>query len=237
MRDWPAPLILAPILMRQVGEIDDFRLARGIVDHACGPCASEAAISAVWVPPTVTLGKWISPPMQALRRLGVDIAGLDLDFGAELFQRHQQEIDRPRADGAAAGQRHPRLAHARQQRRDDPEARAHLRDQLIGRHRVDDVARGEMDRAAGVGGRAMAAAVDRMIDADDGRECAAACSTSARLGTFSSVSVSAVSSEAIISGRAAFLAPEMRMTPFSAWPPTMRMRSINPPFQLACAAP
>ena len=56
--------------------------------------------------------------------------------------------------------------------------------------------------------------------------------TSARLGTFSRVSVSLVSSAAIISGRAAFLAPEMRMTPFSACPPVMRMRSINPPFQL-----
>ena len=37
------------------------------------------------------------------------------------------------------------------------------------------------------------------------------CSTSARCGTFSSVSVSSVSSEAIISGSAAFLAPEIGM--------------------------
>ena len=62
-------------------------------------------------------------------------------FGAELFQRHDQEIDRPRADGAAAGQRDLGLMHPRQQRRDHPEAGAHPRHQFIGRRGVDDVGR------------------------------------------------------------------------------------------------
>ena len=37
-----------------------------------------------------------------------------------------------------------------------------------------------------------------------------------------------VSNEAIISGRAAFFAPEIGMVPLSFLPPTMRMRSIRP---------
>src|ERR1700726_817043 len=67
---------------------------------------------------------------------------------------------------------------------------------------------------------------------------------SARFGIFSRVRVSLVSSEAIINGSAAFLAPEILMTPFNVWPPTIRMRSKeHPVFQkkselvLFCAGP
>jgi len=35
--------------------------------------------------------------------------------------------------------------------------------------------------------------------------------------------------DAIISGKAAFLAPEILMTPFSFWPPTIRIRSNKSP--------
>src|SRR5262245_1188974 len=52
------------------------------------------------------------------------------------------------------------------------------------------------------------------------------CSTSARCGTFSSVNVSSVSIEAIISGSAAFLAPEIGIVPESLLPPTILIRSI-----------
>src|SRR5207249_10081532 len=43
-------------------------------------------------------------------------------------------------------------------------------------------------------------------------------------------SVSSVKSPPIISGSAAFFAPEIGMTPLSLLPPTMRMRSMNPRF-------
>src|SRR5215831_6428328 len=51
--------------------------------------------------------------------------------------------------------------------------------------------------------------------------------TSARFGTFLRVSRSGVSRLAIISGRAAFLAPEMGRLPFRCLPPTMLMRSMR----------
>src|SRR2546421_7008484 len=53
--------------------------------------------------------------------------------------------------------------------------------------------------------------------------------TSARRGTFSKTRVSSVSRLAIISGRVAFLAPEIGIVPFSGLPPTMRMRSMEFP--------
>jgi len=52
------------------------------------------------------------------------------------------------------------------------------------------------------------------------------CATSASRGTLSRMRVSSVSSPAIISGNAAFFAPEMAMVPLSLLPPTIRMRSI-----------
>ena len=120
---------------------------------------------AVCVPPTVTFGKTISPPFSPLRRARDDIAAVDLDFGAEPFDRHDQKIDRPRADGAAAGHRYPRFAHAGDQRRQHPEARPHFRDELIGRGGVDDVGRRNMQRLAGIGRLARPLAADRDVDA------------------------------------------------------------------------
>src|SRR5665213_4109035 len=61
--------------------------------------------------------------------------------------------------------------------------------------------------------------------------------TSARRGTLSRVSVSSVSRLAIISGRAAFLAPEIGIVPFKRLPPTMRMRSMTSPLQSRALAP
>ena len=60
-----------------------------------------------------------------------------------------------------------------------------------------------------------------------GRECAEQADIGQARQVFER-DVRSVSSEAIISGRAAFFAPEIGMTPFSGWPPTMRMRSIAP---------
>ena len=67
---------------------------------------------------------------------------------AEFLQRHDQQVDRPRADGAAAGQRHLGLMHPRQQRRDHPEAGAHPRHQFVGRGGIDDVGRRNMQGLA-----------------------------------------------------------------------------------------
>ena len=122
-------------------------------------------MSATWVPPTVTLGKTISAPLRPLARLGHHVAGLDLDLGAETLEGHDQEIDRTRADGAAARHRDARLAHAGEQRRDHPEAGPHRRDELVGRAGVDDAPRRQADGLPRLGRLAGPLAGDHVVDA------------------------------------------------------------------------
>ena len=62
------------------------------------------------------------------------------------------EIDRAGADGAAAGQRDPRLAHARDQRAEHEDRGAHLAHDVVGRLGVGDRA-AERERAAVVAQR------------------------------------------------------------------------------------
>ncbi len=75
-----------------------------------------------------------------------------------------KQIDRSRADGAAARQRHLGLAHARKQRRNDPEAGPHFRNEFIGRGRVDDRGRGNLHGLAGM--LDVAGALARQHDVD-----------------------------------------------------------------------
>ena len=89
--------------------------------------------------------------LQALLGRGDDVAVLDLDRGTELLHRHQVHVDGPRADGAAAGQRHLRFAAAGKQRPQHPEAGAHLGDEVIGGGGVDDVLGRKMHHVAHAG--------------------------------------------------------------------------------------
>ena len=101
---------------------------------------------------------------------GVHIAVFDLDLGAQPPEHLDEQIHRPRADGAAARQRDARLAHARKKRADHPEAGAHFRDQFIGRGDVDNVARGEIDRAGEVLPLGATPALHRIVDAMIGQD-------------------------------------------------------------------
>ena len=85
--------------------------------------------------------------LEAVLRCGDHIALVELDGGTELFHALQVQIDRARADGAAAGQRHIRVAATGQQRAEHPEAGAHLRDEIIVRVRAGDGPGGEAQGA------------------------------------------------------------------------------------------
>ncbi len=151
-------------LVEASGHIGDFRFARGVLDHgrAVGErCRHDRRMGAA----DGHLGKDDLRALEPMRRLRHHIAAVDLDLGAEPFHGHDEQVDRPRADGAAAGQRNPRFAHARQERRQDPEARPHLGDEVVGRGGIDDMGCGNMQRLAVVGGLAGAFAADRDVDA------------------------------------------------------------------------
>ena len=56
-----------------------------------------------------------------------------MNIRAERFKAFEMQVDRPRSNRAAAGQRDPRLAAAGQQRPHDEKRRPHLADQIIRR--------------------------------------------------------------------------------------------------------
>src|ERR1700736_3152607 len=95
----------------------------------------------------------------------MDIARLDLDMRSELFENHDEKLDRPSADRAAAGQGNLGLAHPCEKRRDDPETRPHFGDELIGRHCIDNLARAKVHRPARMRKGTGPPSIDRMIDA------------------------------------------------------------------------
>ena len=105
------PSILAPILTRQ-SATSPISGSRAAFSMMVSPLASTAAISAAWVAPTETLSKAMWAPFRPFLRLGDHIAALDGDLGAELLHGQEMHVDGPRADGAAAGQRHLGLAAA-----------------------------------------------------------------------------------------------------------------------------
>ena len=73
---------------------------------------------------------------RSLFALGHDITVLDLDRRAEFSQTHEVQVDRPCADGAAAGQRHARPAHARHERAEHEHRCAHGPHEIVGRFGV-----------------------------------------------------------------------------------------------------
>ena len=102
------------------------------------------------MPVTVIFSKTTRAPFRRLA-LRLDVAVLLRDLRAQLLQALQVQIDGPRSDGAAAGQRHARLAHARDQRPQHQRGSAHGLDQLVGSFGIDQIAaadRGAMLRAA-----------------------------------------------------------------------------------------
>ena len=151
-------------LVEAGGEIHDLGLAGGVADLR-RPVRGRRGHQRHVRSADRHLRKLDLSPGQTVGRLGDRIAAVDVDLRAELLKRHQQEIDRPGADRAAARQRHARRAHSRDERRDHPEAGAHLRHQFIRRRGVDDGAGAQMRGLAGPRVLADPLAVDRIVDA------------------------------------------------------------------------
>ena len=151
-------------LVEAIGDVLDLRFARGVLDDG-GAARQRGRHQCGMGPADRHLGKFDLAVLEAALGAGDDIAPIDLDFGAQAVERHDQKIDRARADGAAARHRYFGFAHARDQRRHHPEARAHARHQLIGSRGVDDVGGGDVERLTVVLGFARTLAAHHDIDA------------------------------------------------------------------------
>ena len=138
----PAPEIFAQRARHageSVGQIAELRLAGGVGDHrlALGQDRGEHGVLSG---ADRGEGKCNQPAREATRGLGVDIAFVQVDRGAQRPQRFQVQIDRPRADRAPARQRDLGVAGARDERPQNVERGPHLTDQVVGRERADDLA-------------------------------------------------------------------------------------------------
>ena len=103
------------------------------------PSARAAAIRMFSVPPTVTCGKTIWAPFRRALDRGVDVALGQFDLRPHQLQRLEVQVDRTGTDSAAAGQRHPRMAFAGQDRPQHQHRGPHLAHQIIRRGGVGDL--------------------------------------------------------------------------------------------------
>jgi len=104
--------------------------------------------------------------LEAAVDLGGDVALLQVDAGAQRLQRLQVQVNRPCADGAAAGQRNPSLAAARQQRPQHQHAGPHAAHQVVGGGGVGDLAGRQVEHPPGMaalGGGAVHAEIDAVL--------------------------------------------------------------------------
>ena len=95
-------------------------------------------------------GHGVEHQARALEPLGAgaDVAAFDVDVRAHRLQAGDVDVHRPRADGAAAGQRHVGAAESRQQRPEHQDRGTHRLDQLVGREVFADRARIDLDAHA-----------------------------------------------------------------------------------------
>ena len=117
-----------------VGQIDHFRLARGVFDDrfAFGQYRGHHQVFGTGH------GDHVGADACALQAfgLGVHIAGLDGHFGTHRLQALDVLIDRAGANGATAGQRHAGFTAAGDQRAQHKDRGAHGLDQVIRRQRI-----------------------------------------------------------------------------------------------------
>jgi hypothetical protein len=117
-----------------LGQIDHFRLARGVLDDgfALRQAGGHHQVFGAGD------GDHVGEQACALQASGpgIDVTVLDADLGAHRLQALDVLVDRPGADGAAAGQRHLGLAAAGHQRAEHQDRGAHGLDQFIGGDRI-----------------------------------------------------------------------------------------------------
>ncbi len=130
MRSVPAPVILAPIAMRHSARSTDFRFARRILERRY-PVGERRCHHQVFRAGDRHQVEDELGSDQALR-LGIDIAVIEVDFGAHRHQALNMLIDRSQADRTSAGQGNTRLATAREQWAERQDRRPHGLDHLIG---------------------------------------------------------------------------------------------------------
>ena len=127
----PAPRDLGAHGDQEIGQVDHLGLARGVLEHglAVRQCGGHHEVFGARHRHGF---QHQARTLQAVRA-GFDVAVLDMNIGAHRLQTRDVDVDRSRADRAAAGQGHIGMAEARQQRTQHENRRAHGFHELVGR--------------------------------------------------------------------------------------------------------
>ena len=138
--------------VEEVGQIDDLRLARGILDHrgALGQRGGHHEVLGAGH------GDEIQYQTAAFQTLGtgMNVAVAHVNLRTHLRQPLEMQVDRPAADRAAARQRDFGLAETRHQRPKHQNRRPHGLHQIIGRDEAVDAACVDFDVQLLVDGKA-----------------------------------------------------------------------------------
>ena len=116
-----------------VAQVDDLRLARGILDPARS-LRGDGGHDDILGRADRYDREGIAPTQQPpARRRRSDVTRAHLQRGADRLQRLEVQVDRPVADRATTRQRHARLPRPREDRAQHQDRRAHLAHDVIGR--------------------------------------------------------------------------------------------------------
>ena len=211
----PAPSTRAPILL-STRPSSSTSGSRAQLTSVVRPLASAAAIIRFSVPVTVDSRR--RSRRRAARRFGDHVAVLDADLGAQRLEALQVLIDRPRADRAAARQRHLGATVARDQR-----ARARARSRASAARARTAPRADRRQRSRRRAPRGLSTVTSRPEEPEQRRRGVDV----AQPGTLRSRLSPSESSVAHRIGSAAFFAPPTRIRPASRREPRMRKASMS----------
>jgi len=124
--------------LERIGEVDDLGLLGGVLQPG-GPLREGRRHHDVLRAPHGGDVE-VDPGPPEAPGPGLHVAFPQIDLGPHGLEGLEVEVDRAGADGAAAGERHPCLAHPRHQRPEDEDGGPHSPHQVVGRLAAGDVA-------------------------------------------------------------------------------------------------
>ena len=151
----------------EVGQVDHFRLTRGVFQHGAALGQGGSHHDVLGTGHTDDIEEEVRAAQAAFRRLGLDIATFHVDLGAHGLETADVQVDRTRADGATAGQRHFGLTETGDHRAEYQDRGAHGLDQLVRRDQGLDGAGIDFDRELLVDDRLHAHAAEQLDHGGD----------------------------------------------------------------------
>ena len=151
----------------EVGQVDHFRLARGVLQHAAALGQGSGHHDVLGTGHADGVEEEVRTAQATLRRLGLDVAGFDFDLRAHGLEATDVQVDRARANGATARQGHFGLTETGDHRAQHQDRGAHGLDQLVRCNQGLDGARVDLDRQLFVDHRLDAHAAEQLDHGGD----------------------------------------------------------------------